>query len=108
PAAEKLRATLDEVEMKDATIPVIANVNASLVNDSAEIKGFLVEQLYSPVLWEDSVRTLLELGVTHFIECGPGKVLSGLIKKIDRSATVLSAYDEETVQAVVEASKGWS
>ena len=46
--------------------------------NSDEIKGLLVEQLYSPVLWEDSVRTMLELGVTHFIECGPGKVLSGL------------------------------
>lgn len=108
PAAEKLRAALDEVTMTDATIPVIANVNASAVSDSNVIKGLLVEQLYSPVLWEDSVRTLLELGVTHFIECGPGKVLSGLVKKIDRSATILPVYDEETLQSVIEASKGWS
>lgn len=108
PAAQKLRAALDEVTMTDATIPVIANVNASAVTDSNVIKGLLVEQLYSPVLWEDSVRTLLELGVTHFIECGPGKVLSGLVKKIDRSATILPVYDEETLQAVIEASKGWS
>ncbi|MEK3935114.1 ACP S-malonyltransferase [Sporosarcina sp. FSL W7-1349] len=108
PAASKLGAALAEVDMSDAKIPVIANVNASPVQDEDTIKGLLVEQLYSPVLWEDSVRTLLELGVTHFVECGPGKVLSGLIKKIDRSATVLSAYDEETVQAVVEAAKGWS
>ena len=108
PAAEKLGNTLDEVDMKDASIPIIANVNASAVTHSEEIKGLLVEQLYSPVLWEDSVRKLLELGVTHFIECGPGKVLSGLIKKIDRSATVLPVYDEETLQNVIEASKGWS
>ena len=108
PAAQKLRAALDEVTMTDATIPVIANVNASAVTDSNVIKGLLVEQLYSPVLWEDSVRALLELGVTHFIECGPGKVLSGLVKKIDRSATILPVYDEETLQAVIEASKGWS
>ncbi|WP_342509397.1 ACP S-malonyltransferase [Sporosarcina sp. FSL K6-2383] len=108
PAAQKLRAALDEVTMSDAAIPVIANVNASVATHSTEIKGFLVEQLYSPVLWEDSVRTLLENGVTHFIECGPGKVLSGLVKKIDRSATVLPVYDEETLQAVIEASKGWS
>ena len=108
PAAEKLGSTLDAVEVKNAAIPVIANVNASAVTDSGEIKGLLVEQLYSPVLWEDSVRKMLELGVTHFIECGPGKVLSGLIRKIDRSATVLPVYDEETLQAVIEASKGWS
>ena len=108
PAAEKLRATLDGVEMQDATIPVIANVNASVVNKQDEIKDLLVKQLYSPVLWEDSVRTMLDLGVTHFIECGPGKVLSGLVRKIDRSATVLPVYDEETLQSVIEASKGWS
>ena len=58
PAAQKLRAALDEVTMTDATIPVIANVNASAVTDSNDIKGLLVEQLYSPVLWEDSVRDI--------------------------------------------------
>ncbi|MBE1553496.1 ACP S-malonyltransferase [Sporosarcina limicola] len=109
PAAEKLAAVLESVEMEEAEIPVIANVNASVVEDSNEIKGLLIEQIYSPVLWEDSVRTLLELGVTHFIECGPGKVLSGLMKKIDKNATVFSVYDEETLQVVIEASKkGWS
>ena len=108
PAAQKLNDTLDEISMEDAQVPLIANVNASIVENSEEIKGLLVEQLYSPVLWEDSVRTMLDNGVTHFIECGPGKVLSGLIKKIDRSATVLPVYDEKTLEAVVEASKGWS
>lgn len=108
PAAQKLSDTLDGISMKDAQIPLIANVNASIVENSEEIKGLLVEQLYSPVLWEDSVRTMLDNGVTHFIECGPGKVLSGLIKKIDRSATVLPVYDEKTLEAVIEASKGWS
>jgi [acyl-carrier-protein] S-malonyltransferase len=107
PAAEKLSNTLDEVSMNEASIPVVANVNASVVSDRNEIKKLLVEQLYSPVLWEDSVRTMLDLGVTHFIECGPGKVLSGLIRKIDREATVLPVYDEETLQAAIEASKGW-
>ncbi|MCG7342836.1 ACP S-malonyltransferase [Sporosarcina sp. ACRSL] len=107
PAAERLKNALDEVEMKDATIPVIANVNAKSVTDREEIKTLLVEQLYSPVRWEDSVRELIGLGVTHFIECGPGKVLSGLVKKIDRSVTVLPVYDEETLQAVIDAAKGW-
>jgi len=107
PAAERLKNALDEVEMKDASIPVIANVNAKNVSDSEEIKQLLVEQLYSPVRWEDSVRELISLGVTHFIECGPGKVLSGLVKKIDRSVTVLPVYDNETLQAVIDAAKGW-
>ena len=108
PAAEKLRETLGEIAMKNALTPIVANVNATVVEDSEQLKGLLVEQLYSPVLWEDSVRTMLASGVTHFIECGPGKVLSGLIKKIDRTATVLSVYDEESLAEVIEASKGWS
>ncbi|MFD1204115.1 ACP S-malonyltransferase [Sporosarcina contaminans] len=107
PAAEKLSAALDEIDMKEAAVPVIANVNAEAVVNPEKIKELLVEQLYSPVLWEDSVRTLLDLGVTHFIECGPGKVLSGLVKKIDRSATIFPVYDENTLAAVIEASKGW-
>lgn len=107
PAAEHLREALNQLEMKDASIPVIANVNAQAVSDKETIKELLVEQLYSPVRWEDSVRTLLDLGVTHFIECGPGKVLSGLVKKIDRSVTVLPVYDEETLQTAIEAAKGW-
>lgn len=107
PAAEHLREALDQLEMKDASTPVIANVNAQAVSDKETIKELLVEQLYSPVRWEDSVRTLLDLGVTHFIECGPGKVLSGLVKKIDRSVTVLPVYDEETLQTAIEAAKGW-
>lgn len=108
PAAEKLRETLGEIAMKNTSIPVIANVNATVVEESEQLKELLVEQLYSPVLWEDSVRTMLANGVTHFIECGPGKVLSGLIKKIDRTATVLSVYDEQSLEEVIEASKGWS
>lgn len=107
PAAEKLSAALDGVVMNKATIPVVANVDAKIVGNSDQIKALLVEQLSSPVLWEDSIRTLLSEGVTHFIECGPGKVLSGLIKKIDRTATVMPVYDESTLQEVIEASKGW-
>lgn len=107
PAATNLKSALDDLQMNNALIPVIANVNAQAVTDKETIKQLLVEQLYSPVLWEDSVRTLIESGVTHFIECGPGKVLSGLVKKIDRSVTVMPVYDEETLNAVIEAAKGW-
>lgn len=106
PAAEKLQETLDNIAMKDAKTPIVANVNAEIVENSNQLKALLVEQLYSPVRWEDSVRTMLDNGVTHFIECGPGKVLSGLIKKIDRKATVLSVYDEKTLQEVIETLKG--
>lgn len=106
PAAEKLRATLSEITMNKANPPVVANVNAKVIEDSGTLQELLVQQLYSPVRWEESVRTMLDNGVTHFIECGPGKVLSGLIKKIDRQATVLSVYDEQSLQEVIEALKG--
>ena len=83
PAAEKFSAVLQDIEIKDALIPVIANVTASPITKHEVIQEKLVEQLYSPVLWEDSVVKMIELGVDTFIEIGPGKVLSGLIKKID-------------------------
>lgn len=70
-----------------------------------EIKDKLVEQLYSPVLWEDSVEKMIALGVNTFIEIGPGKVLSGLIKKIDKSVKTYSVSDEESAQTVIEALK---
>lgn len=108
PAADKLQQALDEISIQETDIPIVANVNALVVADSNEVKQLLVQQLYSPVLWEDSVQTLIDNGVTDFIECGPGKVLAGLIKKIDRSVTVWPVYDTETLQAVIDASKGWS
>ncbi|MGG0643622.1 ACP S-malonyltransferase [Sporosarcina gallistercoris] len=108
PAAGKLGEALESIGMNEAHVPVIANVTALPVTESTEVKRLLIEQLSSPVRWEESIRHMLESGVTQFIECGPGKVLSGLVRKIDRSATVWPVYDEETLSAVVEASKEWS
>jgi [acyl-carrier-protein] S-malonyltransferase len=105
PAAERFEAILDSISVKNAGIPVIANVTAEPMSDASEIKNRLIEQLYSPVLWEDSVRKMLELGVDTFIEIGPGKVLSGLVKKVDRSARTFAIYDEETCAAAVAALK---
>lgn len=107
PAAGKLRQTLSTINITDTKIPIVANVNAQVIEGNTEIPQLLVEQLYSPVLWEDSIRTMIEQGVTEFIECGPGKVLSGLIRKIDRSVNVWPVYDKATLAAVIEASKGW-
>ncbi len=108
PAASKLQQMLAEINMQDAEVPVIANVNAQPVSSKEDIPNFLVEQLYSPVLWEDSVRTLLGEGVDVFIECGPGKVLSGLIKKVDRKVKTYCVYDESTFEQVLEAAKEWA
>jgi [acyl-carrier-protein] S-malonyltransferase len=105
PAANQLREVLDGLKMQDAKIPVIANVTAEPINASLEIKDKLIEQLYSPVLWEDSVEKMISLGVDTFIEIGPGKVLSGLIKKIDKTVKTYSVSDEESAQAVLDALK---
>lgn len=105
PAAEKFSRVLDEINLNDASIPVIANVDATPMTNAAKIKENLISQLYSPVLWEDSVAQMIELGVDTFVEIGPGKVLSGLVKKINRSVQTFSVSDEESCMAVIEALK---
>ncbi|WML43669.1 ACP S-malonyltransferase [Neobacillus sp. PS3-40] len=105
PAAAQLQAILDGIDMKDAQTPVIANVTAEPINDASVIKEKLIEQLYSPVLWEDSVQKMIDLGVDTFIEVGPGKVLSGLVKKVNRAVKAFSVSDEESAQAVIDALK---
>ena len=83
PAAEKLAQVLHTIEIKEARIPVIANVHAQPVHTSEEIRESLVEQAAHPVLWEDSMHVLLTKGVDTMVEVGPGTVLSGFMKKIE-------------------------
>jgi [acyl-carrier-protein] S-malonyltransferase len=71
-----------------------------------DINEKLVQQLYSPVRWEQSVERMIELGVDTFIEVGPGKVLSGLIKKINRRVTTIPVYDMETLQKALDHFQG--
>jgi [acyl-carrier-protein] S-malonyltransferase len=106
PAAEKLKSTLESIEISEAKIPVIANVTASPTTNPTDIKTLLVEQLYSPVKWQQSVEKLIELGVDTFVEIGPGKVLSGLVKKVDRSLKTFSVYDEESIQTTIQSLTG--
>ncbi|REK76472.1 ACP S-malonyltransferase [Paenibacillus paeoniae] len=100
PAAQQLAAALADVAFADAAIPVIANVTAREVTDAASIRELLVEQVYSPVLWEDSVRYLIDQGVDTFVEIGSGTVLAGLIKKIDRSVRVISVNNISALDAL--------
>ncbi len=90
PAADKLAAQLDKIKFNDAQIPVYANVTAQPVTSAAEIKQLLIKQVTGSVLWEDSVQKMVADGVAEFIEVGPGKVLTGLIKKIAPSVEVKS------------------
>ena len=106
PAAEQFNQVLSELNFKDASTPVIANVTAQPVVSHMEIKDLLVKQLYSPVRWEESIRTMIQNGVTTFVEVGPGKVLTGLVKKIDRSATTHNIFDLESLKVTVDKLKG--
>lgn len=84
PAVERLTKVLGEVEITSPRVPVVSNVDAKAHNDPAEIRELLVKQVVSPVLWEASVRQLMQGGVDVFYEIGPGRVLRGLLKRIER------------------------
>ncbi|AWB44255.1 [acyl-carrier-protein] S-malonyltransferase [Paenibacillus sp. CAA11] len=101
-AAEKLQEKLGQVQFRNADIPVIANVTARETQSAEEISQLLTLQVYSPVLWDDSVRSLISLGVDTFVEIGPGAVLTGLVKKIDKSVRTLNVNGLESLQQVVE------
>ncbi|MEK3882098.1 ACP S-malonyltransferase [Paenibacillus sp. PL2-23] len=100
PAAEKLADTLATASWQDASVPVVANVTAKEATSASELRELLVEQVYSPVLWEDSVRYLIGQGVDTFVEIGSGTVLAGLIKKIDRSVRVISVNSVAALEAL--------
>lgn len=102
PAADGLQEVLASVAIQTPSVPVIANVTAQPVQAAEEIRNLLVRQVVAPVLWEDSVRQLLDHGVDTFIEVGTGTVLAGLIKKIDRQANVISVNSYEALQAFLE------
>ena len=102
-AADKLQEVIDAIEIKAPHTPIISNVGAELLVEPVAIRNEMIEQVYSPVLWEDDVRKLLNLGVTTFIECGPGKVLSGLVKKVDRSVKTYCVYDQASLEEAIEA-----
>lgn len=108
PSSSKLQETLADITLSAPQIPVIGNVKAKELSDVPAIQQELVEQVYSAVQWEASVREMIAQGVDVFIECGPGKVLSGLVKKVDRSVATYCVYDEASLEAVLEASKEWT
>ncbi|MGX1900309.1 ACP S-malonyltransferase [Thermolongibacillus altinsuensis] len=105
PAADRLAQVLNEVRMHDSSIPIISNVTAQPMIKKEEIKEKLIEQLFSPVRWEQSVQTMIELGVDTFVEIGPGKVLSGLVKKINRNVRVYAIHDEGSLATTIAALK---
>jgi [acyl-carrier-protein] S-malonyltransferase len=102
PASERLSEVLAAMPMSEAAVPVVANVTARPVSQPDEIRRLLVEQVYSPVLWEDTVAWLIGQGVDTFIELGSGSVLAGLVKKVDRSVKAVSIGSQEVLDKFLE------
>jgi [acyl-carrier-protein] S-malonyltransferase len=102
PAAEKLAAILADISISAPGVPVINNVDVATASDADAIRDALVRQLYSPVRWVETVQQMATDGVDKLVECGPGKVLVGLSKRIDKSMNAIALFDPATLDAALE------
>ena len=101
PIHEKMSLLLKDIPMKPPCIPFVNNVHAACLQEPEAIRNSLVEQVYRPVLWEDSMTRLLHDGYDFFIEVGPGRVLTGFMKKIRRQAHAIHVEDPETLERML-------
>ncbi len=106
PAGERLKGFLKDVSLSRPKIGLLNNVDVKIESDPARIKDALVRQAYSPVRWVETIRRMIESGVTHIVECGPGKVLAGLTKRIDARVPSLSLSDRRSLEQALQAIKG--
>jgi [acyl-carrier-protein] S-malonyltransferase len=97
-AAEKMQQRLEQVMLQSPAIPVLHNADVQSHTDAEAIRSILVQQLCKPVRWTETIRSLASKGVTHVVECGPGKVLSGLNKRIDERLQSLALTDSESLR----------
>jgi [acyl-carrier-protein] S-malonyltransferase len=105
PAQERLAAELEKIEFHDLRLPLITNVDAAAINGGADARAALVRQVSSPVRWLESMQLLIKEGVQTFVEVGPGKVLCGLLRQIERSANCLNVGDAESLEKAVTSDK---
>jgi len=106
PAAEVLNAALAKIEVKVPAVPVIHNVDVAIAGDSGAIRDALVRQAWHPVRWVETIQAMKAQGVTHIVECGPGKVLNGLTKRIDKDLVGVAITDPASMQAALELLQG--
>jgi [acyl-carrier-protein] S-malonyltransferase len=100
PAGERLEKALEEISVADLKIPVVTNVEAEINTAKERVKGLLVAQVSSPVRWEESMRKMVEKGIEQVLEIGPGKVLSGLMKRIDGRVESKNVEDLQTLKKI--------
>jgi len=106
PAAERLRDYLGKVSVAAPTVPLLNNVDVAMPREPEKIKDALVRQAASPVRWVEIVRQMSQMGVTHVLECGPGKVLAGLVKRIDGSMQGVALADRASLEQALAALGG--
>jgi [acyl-carrier-protein] S-malonyltransferase len=102
PAQEKLAKDLQATKISDPHVPVVTNVDADTIRKGEEARSALIRQVSMPVRWEESMRLLIDEGVNTFVEVGPGRVLTGLMRQIERSVASLNVEDEKSLQATLE------
>jgi [acyl-carrier-protein] S-malonyltransferase len=105
-AGKKFEDELNNIEIKDAQIPFVNNTEARFISNADEIRKSLVMQLSKSVLWEDCIKTISASGINTFIEVGPGRVLSGLVKRIEPAARIFSVENMETLNKTVSEISG--
>jgi [acyl-carrier-protein] S-malonyltransferase len=102
PAQQKLEKDLAAIQLSDLQMPLVTNVDADTIRNGEEARSALVRQVSMPVRWEESMRLLLDEGVNTFVEVGPGRVLTGLMRQIERSVATLNVEDEKSLLAAIE------
>lgn len=100
PAADRLEEVLAAVPVSPLSAPVVANATAESNDDPLQVKPLLIKQVCAPVLWEHSINSMVSAGVDRFIEIGPGKVLSGLVKRITKDVTIANVEDMAGIKAI--------
>ena len=101
-AQENLAIELKDIQINDIKIPVVSNVTADYVENKDAVKDLLIKQVISPVYWEDSINKMIADGIDTFVEIGPGRVLSGFVKKISKDVSVLNVEDLESLGKTFE------
>ncbi len=106
PAAVKLQDVLLAAHFSDSSIPVIQNADVRPYNDAEQVREALARQLWQPVRWTETITSLLDSGVTRFVECGPGKVLAGLNRRISRGSAVFALTGPDTINKALQPEEG--
>jgi len=97
-ATEIMKKEIEKVDFKEGNIKLISNVTAKIISNKVELKKLLIDQIENRVRWRESVINMIDAGVEHFIEIGPGKVLSGLIKRINKDIKISTINNESDIR----------